>query len=181
MTTATVVDASVAVKWVLPEAHTDRAHALMANSIQARQRLVGTPHLIIEVVNAIYQHRRRGAPHERLSEAEADQALARFLAFPLELLGLTTLYQQAFAFARTHRLSNVYDTIVTEGWNTRDPSGQPQGRGALFRQHADHRPDEHSLSHQISSEVSATPESNALRPPRRERSGRRKQDSPRAP
>src|SRR5438876_929129 len=35
---AVVVDASVAVKWVLPEAHTDRAQALMAASIQAPQR-----------------------------------------------------------------------------------------------------------------------------------------------
>ena len=65
---AVVVDASVAVKWVLPEAHTDCAQALMAASIQARQRLVGTPHLAIEVVNAIYQRRRRGPPEERLSE-----------------------------------------------------------------------------------------------------------------
>ena len=104
-----VVDASVAVKWVLPEEWTDRAQALMAASIQARQRLVGTPHLFIEVVNAIYQ-RRRGAPQERLSEIEADQALARFLAFPLELLSPTPLYEQAFAFARTHGLSNVYDS-----------------------------------------------------------------------
>jgi predicted nucleic acid-binding protein len=107
---AVVVDASVAVKWVLPEARTDRAQALMAASIQARQRLVGTPHLAIEVVNAIFQRRRRGPPEERLSEAEADQALARFLAFPLELLSPASLYEQAFAFARTHRLSNVYDS-----------------------------------------------------------------------
>ena len=106
-----VVDASVAVKWVLPEEWTDRAQALMAASIQARQRLVGTPHLAIEVVNAIYQRRRRGAPQERLSDTEADQALARFLAFPLELLSPTPLYEQAFAFARTHGLSNVYDSV----------------------------------------------------------------------
>jgi predicted nucleic acid-binding protein len=107
---AVVVDASVAVKWVLPEEHTDRAHALMAASTQARQRIVGPPHLTVEVVNAIYQRRRRGVPTERLSEAEADQALARFLAFPLALLNPTPLYPQAFAFARTHGLSNVYDS-----------------------------------------------------------------------
>jgi predicted nucleic acid-binding protein len=59
---AVVVDASVAVKWVLPEEHTDRAHALMAASTQARQRIVGPPHLTVEVVNAIYQRRRRGPP-----------------------------------------------------------------------------------------------------------------------
>jgi len=111
MTPSTVVvDASVAVKWVLPEAHTDRAQALMAASIRARQRLVGTPHLTIEVVNAIYQRRRRGPPEERLSEAEADQALTRFLTFPLELLSPTSLYEEAFTFARTHGLSNIYDS-----------------------------------------------------------------------
>ncbi len=107
---AVVVDASVAVKWVLPEEHTDRAHALMAASTQARQRIVGPPHLTVEVVNAIYQRRRRGAPSERLNEAEADQALARFLAFPLALLNPPPLYSHAFAFARTHGLSNVYDS-----------------------------------------------------------------------
>ena len=105
-----VVDASVAVKWVLPEEHTDRAHALMTASIEARQRIVGPPHLPVEVSNAIYQRRRRGEPQQRLSEAEADQALARFLAFPLEFVHPPTLYSQAFAFARTHRLSNVYDS-----------------------------------------------------------------------
>lgn len=33
----------------------------------------------------------------------------------------------------------IYDRITTDGWIDRDPSGQPQGAGALFRQHADHR------------------------------------------
>lgn len=39
----------------------------------------------------------------------------------------------------TQALDHVYDTIVSEGWNTRQPSSQPQGAGALFKQHADHR------------------------------------------
>ena len=33
----------------------------------------------------------------------------------------------------------VYDRITTDGWIDRQPSGVPAGRGALFRQHADHR------------------------------------------
>jgi len=82
----------------------------MAASTQARQRLVDPLHLTVEVVNAIYQRRRRGATPECLSEAEADQALTRFLAFPLTLLNPTLLYQQAFAFARTRGLSNAYDS-----------------------------------------------------------------------
>jgi hypothetical protein len=35
-------------------------------------------------------------------------------------------------------LEHVYDTIITDGWNTREPAGH-SGVGALFRQHADHR------------------------------------------
>lgn len=36
-------------------------------------------------------------------------------------------------------LEHVYRSIVTDGWAHREPTGAPQGRGALFRQHADHR------------------------------------------
>jgi hypothetical protein len=35
-------------------------------------------------------------------------------------------------------LNHIYETIVTDGWNTRDPSGSA-GRGALYTQGADHR------------------------------------------
>jgi hypothetical protein len=36
-------------------------------------------------------------------------------------------------------LEHVYETVTTEGWSNREPSGQVAGRGALFSQHADHR------------------------------------------
>ena len=36
-------------------------------------------------------------------------------------------------------LSDVYMKITTDGWSSRDPSGQSVGRGALFRRHQDHR------------------------------------------
>jgi hypothetical protein len=36
-------------------------------------------------------------------------------------------------------LSHVYDTIITEGWSKREPALRPQGSGALYKQHADHR------------------------------------------
>ncbi len=35
-------------------------------------------------------------------------------------------------------LEHVHETIVTDGFNTADPTGA-QGRGALFKQHSDHR------------------------------------------
>jgi len=36
-------------------------------------------------------------------------------------------------------LEHVYNTITTAGWEKRQPTVQPQGRGALYKQHADHR------------------------------------------
>lgn len=36
-------------------------------------------------------------------------------------------------------LRHVWDTITTEGWIDREPTGASFGKGALFRQHADHR------------------------------------------
>ncbi len=36
-------------------------------------------------------------------------------------------------------LRHVWETITTEGWIDREPSGASFGKGALFRQHADHR------------------------------------------
>lgn len=43
------------------------------------------------------------------------------------------------AHERIEVLRHVYDTITTEGWAGRLPSTQVQGRGALYKQHADHR------------------------------------------
>lgn len=36
-------------------------------------------------------------------------------------------------------LDHVWDTIITEGWNTREPSRSPFGKGALANQRQDHR------------------------------------------
>lgn len=36
-------------------------------------------------------------------------------------------------------LDHVYDSIVEEGWNTREPSSVPFGRGAIANQRTDHR------------------------------------------
>jgi len=40
---------------------------------------------------------------------------------------------------RMEALRHVYDTITTDGWEKRQPTAQAQGRGALYKQHADHR------------------------------------------
>jgi predicted nucleic acid-binding protein len=106
-----VVDASVAVKWVIVEAFSAQADALLTDALRAHRQIVGPPTLLAEVTNAIYQRSRSRDPHRRMSDAEAEQALVRFLRFPIALLTPADLYQQAFAFARTHNLTNIYDSL----------------------------------------------------------------------
>jgi predicted nucleic acid-binding protein len=106
-----VVDANVAVKWVLPQTHSDRAQKLYEDTVMARDRLIGPPLFVSEVLNTIYQHRRSQDPRWRISEEEAEAALARFLALPVLLVAPARLYEQAFRFARDHGLTNTYDSL----------------------------------------------------------------------
>ena len=102
-----VIDASVAVKWVVDEEHTDRALALLHDALSARQTVYGPPLLVGEVANTILQRERRGD----ITQIDADAALARFLAAPLIIAQPPNLIEEGFRFARDHELPAVYDSF----------------------------------------------------------------------
>lgn len=54
-----VIDASAALKWVLDEEHSDRAHALLSDALERHTMLSAPPLLAGEAANAIYQQQRR--------------------------------------------------------------------------------------------------------------------------
>lgn len=70
-----VVDASVAVKWLLYEEFTDRAQALLRDSRQVLRPLLGPPLLASEVMNAIYK---KVHIEQSITDEEAEQALTEF-------------------------------------------------------------------------------------------------------
>jgi predicted nucleic acid-binding protein len=105
------VDASVAAKWVLQEEFTDRAQALLGVTIRAGQPPIGPPHLLAETTNVIYRRRLRADPATRITDEQADQALADLLAIPVRLLAPADLYERAFDFARTYQLATIYDSL----------------------------------------------------------------------
>jgi predicted nucleic acid-binding protein len=109
MNQAVVVDASVAVKWVLAEEFTEQARNLLRESV--RRPIVAPPLLSSEVTNALYQRVRTTDPKKQLSEAEAQEALTHFLRFRIEFQAPAALYQQALRFAQTHHLSHTYDSL----------------------------------------------------------------------
>jgi predicted nucleic acid-binding protein len=104
-----VVDASVAIKWVVEEEFSEQAEALLNDA--ASSAIVGPPALITEVANALYQRTRRRDPKTRLTVDEAEAALTRFLGLVVQLVSSDPLYQQAFRFARQHGLPDIYDTL----------------------------------------------------------------------
>ncbi len=110
MNHAVAVDASVAVKWVVAEQDTDRAQALLNDSLTASRPIVTPPHFTGEVVNAIYRRMRRTGPHQ-LSRTQAETAVHEFLRYPTRALTFPDLYEQAFTFADAHSLSAIYDSL----------------------------------------------------------------------
>jgi len=104
-----VVDASVALKWLIQEEHSDRADALLADSLQPGIVLVGPPHLPGEVANALY--RRVHRTENSITRHDAEAALNTFLAIPIQIVVSNELYARALAFALQAGLSSIYDSL----------------------------------------------------------------------
>jgi predicted nucleic acid-binding protein len=101
-----VIDASVALKWVVDEELTIEALSLLRDGLDAVHDLRAPPLLMSEVTNAIHQRVRRG----ELNGDQADLALRQFLAVPMDLSVPLNLHTLALTFAREHDLSATYDS-----------------------------------------------------------------------
>jgi predicted nucleic acid-binding protein len=97
-----VIDASVAVKWFLPEPDAERAVALL----RAGHRLIAPDLLWIEVASVLWKVARRGA----LSADEAQRMLADAAAFPVETIESAPLLADALRIA-TATGRTVYDSL----------------------------------------------------------------------
>jgi predicted nucleic acid-binding protein len=104
-----VVDASVALKWLIEEEYSDAAASLMEDSLNVGTVIVGPPHLPGEVANALYRRMQRS--QNSITRPEAEEALATFLALPIQIISSQELYARAFAFALHAGLSSLYDSI----------------------------------------------------------------------
>ncbi len=103
-----VLDASIALKWVLPEAElTEQADRFFQDLLQTRQVIEAPPHFPGEVCNAIWQRQRRGL----LSGDLAEEAVNTFLAFGIPTRSPRSLHRQAFTLARIYNLPSLYDSL----------------------------------------------------------------------
>ncbi len=101
------VDASVAVKWVIPEDHSASALQLLDEAIEAGVQMVAPPHIIAEVTNAIFKRLRSG-------ELDRDGALLRaasFAGIPLQLVHPQGLMEWAIGLSDDFSWDTPYDAM----------------------------------------------------------------------
>ncbi|TAK35105.1 MAG: PIN domain-containing protein [Chloroflexota bacterium] len=106
-----VVDASVAMKWLVREEHTDKAWDLYAGAQLAKRPFVAPPHFAGEVLNALYRRTQRGDGPQRLNPLAAERAVRLFLRMDVQPREAADLYPAAFALARDHQLPTIYDAL----------------------------------------------------------------------
>lgn len=93
---AVVVDASLAVMWVLPEPHSARALALASNLLGSGIDLLAPPLMQAEVTNAVYKRVRRG----EIDLDRAQEALDIVSSFGVQILSTPDLYHSALSLAQ---------------------------------------------------------------------------------
>jgi predicted nucleic acid-binding protein len=111
MNHATVVDASVALKWVLFEEFTNQARSFYEATLHAHRPLLVPPHFFSEVTSALYQRTRSRELARHLTEDEVHETLTGFSRFHVQTAEPESLYERAFLFARDNRLPSLYDSI----------------------------------------------------------------------
>lgn len=105
MTETVVVDASIAVKWLVKEQYSREADEMLASWEIGNTRVTG-PHLLpVEVSNALYKRTRRGD----INLATAVQLEAEFLESAIELVQSASLHLRAISLAAQLQQNAVYD------------------------------------------------------------------------
>lgn len=99
------VDASVAVKWILVEEHSEAALALSATAAEAGEAIVAPQLLLFEVTNVLRQRMRR----QGLTLPEARHLLGAFLRRPIFLRSPPGLHDRALVVANSFDLAAAYD------------------------------------------------------------------------
>ena len=100
--TTVVVDSSVAMKWFVPEVHSDRAASLLERSVE----LAAPDLLYAEAGNVLWKKVERG----ELSAAEAREVVAGLRRVPVRVSSSGELLEAALEIALAHRRT-VYDSL----------------------------------------------------------------------
>jgi predicted nucleic acid-binding protein len=90
----------------MTEPDSDVALDLYTQIAADKDTIIAPPHMPIEVINTLRKKVRR----EEITPADAEQALAAFLGFPISISTPDGLYESALLLAQRFDRPTVYDT-----------------------------------------------------------------------
>ena len=99
-----VIDASLAVKWIIPEPYTEQAFRLSERWVSEQIQLIAPCLILAEVTNAIFKRVNR----RELDLLTAREALRTLLAFHIEIREQEGLPERALELAQNFRMSASY-------------------------------------------------------------------------
>ncbi len=102
-----VIDASVAVKWLLPEPHSDKADALLQTFRRQELRLIAPELILAEVGSTLWK---RSVATGEISVQQTEECYTDFLELRISLQASRPLAERAFRLAVAERLT-VYDAL----------------------------------------------------------------------
>jgi predicted nucleic acid-binding protein len=100
-------DASVVVKWLILEDHSELALALLGKVLRDGSAIVGPPHLPVEVTSALYKRVRAG----ELTLEEAQHRTSDFSEIPIDLVYSDDLSRNALALSLEFGWKHPYDAF----------------------------------------------------------------------
>lgn len=100
-----VVDASIALRWVLRDEKEARVDALLEQWVISLTEMVAPPLFLAEVTNALYLSVRRN----RLTLQEAELALNTIIQLGVQTAEPPGLYPRSLRLAATYAVANAYD------------------------------------------------------------------------
>ena len=100
-----VVDASIALRWVLRDEKEARVDALLEQWVISLTEMVAPPLFLAEVTNALYLSVRRN----RLTLQEAELALNTIIQLGVQTAEPPGLYPRSLHLAATYAVANAYD------------------------------------------------------------------------
>lgn len=106
MNSYVVVDASLAIKWVLKEPYAEEALALASEWAAAETRPVAPCLLLVEATNVLHRRVARG----NIFPSQAKQLLTGFLNMGIEVRESPQIHLRALELAQELQMPAVYDT-----------------------------------------------------------------------
>ncbi|MBI1743903.1 type II toxin-antitoxin system VapC family toxin [Candidatus Acetothermia bacterium] len=111
-----VVDASVAIKWYLPEVLSGQAEQFLEAAAEEDSRLLAPDLIVAELGNILWKKHRLG----ELAPSEVQQVLGHIrTSFPIQLYASLSLVESAWEIARVYQRS-VYDALYVALAEQRD-------------------------------------------------------------